>query len=108
MSSSELCVVDRSRNRTPAWSSSSSSDAIPVRSPPVSYVYVSSVPETLQVKGRILKTRFLGAQIELLLDVGEQKHIIAHVPKGIVLASDFKEGKDVYVGITAFQVFPLN
>lgn len=70
-------------------------------------VYVSSVPETLQVKGRILKTRFLGAQIELLLDVGEEKHIIAHVPKGIVLASDFKEGKDVYVGITAFQVFPL-
>ena len=45
---------------------------------------------------------------ELLLDVGEQKHIIAHVPKGIVLASDFKEGKQVYVGITAFQVFPLN
>jgi sulfate transport system ATP-binding protein len=70
-------------------------------------VYVSSVPETLQVQGRILKTRFLGAQIELLLDVGEQKHIIAHVPKGIVLASDFKEGRDVYVGITAFQVFAL-
>ncbi len=70
-------------------------------------VYVSSVPETLQVKGRILKTRFLGAQIELLLDIGEEKHIIAHVPKGIVLASDFKEGKEVYIGITAFQVFPL-
>ena len=71
-------------------------------------VYVSSVPETLQVKGRILKTRFLGAQIELLLDIGEEKHIIAHVPKGIVLASDFKEGKEVYIGITAFQVFPLS
>ncbi|MCG3205360.1 MAG: Sulfate/thiosulfate import ATP-binding protein CysA [Elusimicrobia bacterium] len=70
-------------------------------------VYVSSVPETLQVKGRIVKTRFLGPQIELLLDIEGEKHIVAHVPKGIVLASGFAEGRDVYIGITAFQVFHL-
>lgn len=70
-------------------------------------VYVSSVAETLQVKGRIVKTRFLGAQIELLLDIEGEKHIVAHVPKGIVLASGFAEGRDVFIGITAFQVFHL-
>ncbi len=70
-------------------------------------VYVSSVPETLQVKGKIIKTRFRGPQIELLLDLGAEKHIIAHVPKGIVLASGFEVGREVFIGITAFQVFPL-
>ncbi len=70
-------------------------------------VYVSSVPETLQVKGRIVKMRFRGPQIEVLLDIGGEKHIIAHVPKGIVLASGFEVGKEVHIGITAFQVFAV-
>jgi sulfate transport system ATP-binding protein len=70
-------------------------------------VYVTSEPETLQVKGKIIKTRFKGPQIELLLDVGSEKHIIAHVPKGIVLASGFEVGKEVHIGITAFQVFAV-
>jgi sulfate transport system ATP-binding protein len=70
-------------------------------------VYVTSVPETLQVAARIVKTRFRGPLIELALDIGEQKRVIAHVPKGVALASGFKEGVDVFVGITAFHVFPL-
>ena len=69
-------------------------------------VYVSSVPETLQVKGTIVKTRFRGPVIELTLDIGEDKHIIAHVPKGVSLASGFADGRKVYVGITAFHAFP--
>lgn len=70
-------------------------------------VYVSSVPETLQVKARIAKTRFKGPVIELLLDVGEDKRVVAHVPKGVSLASGFAEGREVYVGITAFHVFAV-
>jgi sulfate/thiosulfate transport system ATP-binding protein len=69
-------------------------------------VYVSSAPETLQVKAKIVRTRFRGPVIELNLDVGEDKHVIAHVPKGVSLASGFAEGKQVYVGITAFHAFP--
>lgn len=68
-------------------------------------VYVSSVPETLQVKARIVKTRFRGPVIEIILDVGEDKRVIAHVPKGVSLASGFDEGREVYVGITAFHAF---
>jgi sulfate/thiosulfate transport system ATP-binding protein len=68
-------------------------------------VYVSSVPETLQVPARIEKTRFLGALMELVLDIGDNKHVIAHVPKGVSLASGFAEGRNVFIGITAFHVF---
>jgi sulfate transport system ATP-binding protein len=70
-------------------------------------VYVSSLQETLQVPGRILSTRFRGTDIELDLDVGEDKRIVAHVPKGVSLASNFEAGKNVYVGVTAYHVFPV-
>lgn len=70
-------------------------------------VYVSSVSETLQVPGKIERTRFRGAAIELILSVGEGKEIIAHVPKGVALASNFEPGRNVFIGITAFHVFPL-
>lgn len=69
-------------------------------------VYVSSSPETLQVKGRIHKAHFRGPVIELELLLNEGKKILAHVPKGVSLASGFKEGRDVYIGITAFHTFP--
>jgi sulfate/thiosulfate transport system ATP-binding protein len=70
-------------------------------------VYLTSKPETLQVKGRILKNRFRGPIIEHAIDVGADKPILAHVPKGLSLASDFREGKDIYAGITGFHVFRL-
>ncbi len=70
-------------------------------------VYVSSVAETLQVKAKITRTRFRGHSIELLLNIGENKEIIAHVPKGVSLASNFDVGREVYVGITAYQAFPV-
>jgi sulfate transport system ATP-binding protein len=70
-------------------------------------VYVTSRPETLQVEARINKTRFRGPLIELTLDIGGEKHIIAHVPKGVSLASGFESGRQVYVGITAFHVFAV-
>src|SRR5690606_4036552 len=44
MSSSELCVVSRSENRTPASLISRKSDVMPVRPARVSYVNTSSVP----------------------------------------------------------------
>jgi sulfate/thiosulfate transport system ATP-binding protein len=68
-------------------------------------VYVSSSPETLQVKGKIAKAHFRGPIIELELVLEDQKRVIAHVPKGVSLASGFNEGRTVYIGITAFHTF---
>jgi sulfate ABC transporter, ATP-binding protein len=68
-------------------------------------VYISSSPEAHQEKARIIKTRFKGPTIELILQVGDDKQIIAHVPKGVSLASGFKEGSEVYVGITEYHAF---
>jgi sulfate transport system ATP-binding protein len=70
-------------------------------------VYVTEQFETLQVKAKIKKTRFKGTVIEYLLDLGDGKSIFAQVPKGVALASGFKDGQDVYAAITAFHVFPL-
>ncbi len=39
--------------------------------------------------------------------MGEEKQIIAHVPKGVSLASGFVEGKKVHVGVTAYHCFPV-
>lgn len=70
-------------------------------------VYLTSKSETLQVKGRIVKNRFRGPIIEHAIDVGADKLIYAQVPKGLSLASDFVEGREVFAGITGFHVFPL-
>src|SRR5688572_19596323 len=70
-------------------------------------VYVTSREESLQVKGKIIKTRFQGPTIELMIDVGANKTVVAHVPKGLTLASGFVEGRDVFVGITGFHSFGL-
>lgn len=71
-------------------------------------VYVSSKAETLQVQGKISKTRFRGPLIELTLDIGENKFITALVPKGVALASGFQESSEVYIGITAFHAFRIS
>ncbi len=71
-------------------------------------VYLSSVPETLQVEGRIVKTRFRGPLIEHAVEVGGERPIIAHVPKGVSLASGFEVGRRVWVGVTAYHSFPLS
>ena len=70
-------------------------------------VYVTAHFETLQVKAAIAKARFKGTIIEYRLDVGEGRTLNAQVPKGVALASGFKEGSEVYAGITAFHVFPI-
>ena len=70
-------------------------------------VYMTAQFETLQVRARIAKARFKGTIIEYKLDIGEDKHISAQIPKGVALASGFKEGQEVYAAITAFHVFPL-
>lgn len=59
------------------------------------------------MRAKIAKTRFKGTTIEYRLDIGEDKHISAQIPKGVALASGFKEGGEVYAAITAFHVFPL-
>jgi len=70
-------------------------------------VYMTEQFETLQVQAKIAKTRFKGTVIEYQLDIGGDKNISAQIPKGVALASGFKEGQFVYAAITAFHVFPL-
>src|ERR1700733_5765149 len=70
-------------------------------------VYVTSREESLQVKGKIIKTRFQGPIIEIIIDVGGEKPIVAHLPKGLSIASGFVEGRQVYVGVTGFHSFPI-
>jgi len=70
-------------------------------------VYVSSREESLQVKGTIVRTRFQGPTIELLIHVGAEKPIAAHLPKGLSIASGFVVGRNVFVGITGYHSFSL-
>ncbi len=70
-------------------------------------VYVTSREESLQVKGKIVKTRFQGPIIELLIEVGGEKPVIAQLPKGLSLASGFTEGREVFVGISGFHSFGI-
>lgn len=70
-------------------------------------VYVTSREESLQVKGKIIKTHFQGPIIELVIDVGGDKSVLAHLPKGLSMASGFVEGREVFVGITGFHSFAL-
>jgi sulfate transport system ATP-binding protein len=69
-------------------------------------VYVSSAPELGHVQASIAKTRFKGPLIELILNIGGEQRVVAHVPKGVSLASGFTEGSTVYVGITEYHAFP--
>ena len=71
-------------------------------------VYMTEQFETLQVKAKIVSIRFKGTMMEYKLNVGEEKQIMAQVPKGVALASGFKEDGQVYAAITAFHVFPLD
>lgn len=70
-------------------------------------VYLTGHFETLQVKVKIAKSRFKGTVIEYKLDIGEDKFITAQIPKGVALASGFKEGQEIFAAITDFHVFPL-
>jgi len=67
-------------------------------------LYVTSERETLQVEAVITRSRFRGAVVELALDLGMERELLAHVPKGIALASGFAVGARVYAGITGFTV----
>jgi sulfate transport system ATP-binding protein len=70
-------------------------------------VYVTSALESLQVPAKIVGERFKGSFIELKLALDEGKAVTAHLPKGLSEASGFTVGKNVYLGITGFHVFPL-
>jgi sulfate transport system ATP-binding protein len=70
-------------------------------------VYITSREESLQVRGTITKTCFRGPVIELIIEVGAEKPVVAHVPKGLTLASGFVEGRQVYVGVTGFHSFGI-
>ncbi len=71
-------------------------------------VYVTSDKESLQVAATITMERFKGAFIELELDLGSGKKILAHLPKGVSQASGFRVGKKVFAGITDFHVFSMD
>ncbi len=68
-------------------------------------VYVTSEKESLQVPAVISSERFKGAFIELVLDLGDGRNVLAHLPKGLSEASGFATGKKVFAGITGFHVF---
>ena len=68
-------------------------------------VYVSSTAEAGHVSAKIARTRFKGPLIELILNIGDEMQVIAHVPKGVSLASGFAEGSEVFVGITEYHAF---
>ena len=70
-------------------------------------VYVTRAKESLQVQATIVRERFKGAFTELDLDLGAEKHILAHLPRGLVEASGYVPGEKVWLGITGFHVFPL-
>lgn len=70
-------------------------------------VYLTSAPETLQVEGKIVSSRFRGPLIEHAVEVGGDRPVVAHVPKGVSLASGFETGRRVYVGITAYHAFAV-
>ena len=44
---------------------------------------------------------------ELVIDVGGDKPVVAHLPKGLSIASGFVEGRQVFVGITGFHSFAI-
>jgi sulfate transport system ATP-binding protein len=71
-------------------------------------VYVTREKESLQVPATIVRERFKGAFTELDLDLGAQKHILAHLPRGLAEASGFVPSEKVWLGITGFHVFALD
>ncbi len=70
-------------------------------------VYVTTAKESLQVPASISAERFKGAFIELQIDLGEGRRMVAHLPKGVSEASGFAPGSKVFVGITGFHAFEL-
>jgi sulfate/thiosulfate transport system ATP-binding protein len=68
-------------------------------------VHVSPSDGDGRVRASIMKTRFRGPTTELLLRIGDERNIIAHVPAGVSLSGGFARGADVYVGIAAFHAF---
>jgi sulfate transport system ATP-binding protein len=70
-------------------------------------VYVTRERESLQVQASITHEFFKGAFTELDLDLGEGRHVTAHLPRGLSEASGFAPGERVFAGITGFHVFPL-
>jgi sulfate transport system ATP-binding protein len=68
-------------------------------------VYVTRDKESLQVPARIAGERFKGAFTELDLDLGGERRILAHLPRGLAEASGYAPGDQVWLGITGFQVF---
>ena len=70
-------------------------------------VYVTREKESLQVPATIVRERFKGAFTELDLDLGGEKRLLAHLPRGLAEASGYAPGEKVWLGITGFHVFPL-
>jgi sulfate transport system ATP-binding protein len=68
-------------------------------------VYVTRDKESLQVPATIVKERFKGAFTEMDLDLGGDRHILAHLPRGLAEASGYAPGEMVWLGITGFHVF---
>lgn len=68
-------------------------------------VYVSSQQDANFVSGTIQLSRFYGALEEFKILLKGAHSVIAQVPKGVALQSDFRVGKRVYIGITAAHVF---
>ena len=71
-------------------------------------VYVSSEVEEDCIKGTIQSIQFLGAFELLNIYLGESYSIIAQIPQGVSVQSNFFVGKRVFISITAYHVFVDN
>lgn len=68
-------------------------------------VYLSHDADTFRSPGVVTGLRFRGAFTEIVLDVGQGKNVVAHVPKGVASAGGFAVGRGVYLGVTPFHAF---
>lgn len=69
-------------------------------------VYVTSRLENGEVPGVIRSSRFFGALEEFKIVLAGGFEVVAQVPKGVALQSNFHKGKHVYVQVTSAHVFP--
>ena len=69
-------------------------------------VRVGTRPEDGRVEARIHWTRFRGPLVELGMDLGGGREIVAQVPKGVAQAGGLVEGRRVFVDVAAYHVFP--
>jgi sulfate transport system ATP-binding protein len=71
-------------------------------------VYLTRDREDGQIPVRIAQERFKGAFTEFELELAGGRSVLAHLPRGLGLASGFKPGEGAWMSVTGFHVFTSN